>query len=180
MIRVHFPKPWPGRPLWLEKRSVKSDTLAFLHFKHDCFPCVVNVTGPLIVAPVKRPSFHAIITSKPPRARRQIHAVQAGRLDAGFVFTIANIDRSLARLEVAVLSLLLAVPKGHPLTKLKKLRLKDLAEASFIWFPRRESPMYYDRLMHECFRGGLKSPRILQEAVNEATILSLVRLQPSW
>jgi DNA-binding transcriptional LysR family regulator len=28
--------------------------------------------------------------------------------------------------------------------------------------------------MHECFRGGLKSPRIVQEALNEATILSLV------
>jgi len=28
--------------------------------------------------------------------------------------------------------------------------------------------------MQECFRGGLKSPRIVQEALNEATILSLV------
>ena len=28
--------------------------------------------------------------------------------------------------------------------------------------------------MHECFRAGLKSPHIVQEAVNEATILSLV------
>src|SRR5258705_13906894 len=30
------------------------------------------------------------------------------------------------------------------------------------------------RLMHACFRGGLKSPHIVQEGVNEATILSLV------
>jgi DNA-binding transcriptional LysR family regulator len=28
--------------------------------------------------------------------------------------------------------------------------------------------------MHECYRGGLKSPRIVQEGMNEATILSLV------
>ena len=49
-----------------------------------------------------------------------------------------------------------------------------MVAASFVWFPRRESPAFYDRLMHECFRGGLKSPRIVQEAVNEATILSLV------
>ena len=34
--------------------------------------------------------------------------------------------------------------------------------------------MFYDRLMHECYRGGLKSPRIVQEGMNEATILSLV------
>ena len=58
--------------------------------------------------------------------------------------------------------------------ELKKLRLRDLADATFVWFPRRESPVLYDRLMHECFRGGLKSPRIVQEGLNEATILSLV------
>jgi len=62
----------------------------------------------------------------------------------------------------------------YPLTKSKKLRLRDLNNASFIWFPRRESHVYYDRLMHVCFRGGLKSPHIVQEGVNEATILSLV------
>jgi DNA-binding transcriptional LysR family regulator len=28
--------------------------------------------------------------------------------------------------------------------------------------------------MNECFRGGFKSPHVVQEAVNEATILSLV------
>ena len=28
--------------------------------------------------------------------------------------------------------------------------------------------------MHACYRGGLKSPRIVQEGANEATILSLV------
>jgi DNA-binding transcriptional LysR family regulator len=28
--------------------------------------------------------------------------------------------------------------------------------------------------MNECYRGGLKSPRIVQEGLNEATILSLV------
>ena len=95
-------------------------------------------------------------------------------LDAGFVFTIANTNRELAQLPVASLNLLLAVPKGHPLAKLKKLRLQDLSDAAFIWFPRRESAAYYDRLTHECFRVGLKTPHIVQEAVNEATILSLV------
>jgi len=111
---------------------------------------------------------------RPSSSLEQIEAVGAGRLDAGFVFTIANINRELAELPVASLNLMLAAPRGHPLTKLKKLRLRDLNEAPFIWFPRRESPAYYDRLMHECFRGGLKTPQIVQEAMNEATILSLV------
>ena len=58
--------------------------------------------------------------------------------------------------------------------KLKELRLRDLVDVKFVWFPRRESPALYDCLMRECFRGGLKSPRIVQEGLNEATILSLV------
>jgi DNA-binding transcriptional LysR family regulator len=111
---------------------------------------------------------------RPLSSLEQIEAVEAGRLDAGFVFTIAIISRELAQLEVAALHLMLAVPKGHALTKSRNVRLRDLKDASFIWFPRRESPVYYDRLMNECFRGGLKSPHIVQEAVNEATILSLV------
>jgi DNA-binding transcriptional LysR family regulator len=57
---------------------------------------------------------------------------------------------------------------------MKKVRLRDLVDASFVWFPRREAPAFYDRLMRECFRGGLKSPRIVQEGLNESTILSLV------
>jgi DNA-binding transcriptional LysR family regulator len=44
--------------------------------------------------------------------------------------------------------------------------------ASLLW--QWANPAFYDRLMHECYRGGLKSPRIVQEGLNEATILSLV------
>ena len=83
-------------------------------------------------------------------------------------------DRELNQLPVAVHGLALAAPAAHPLGKVKNLRLRDMADARFIWFPRRESAQFYDRLMYECVRGGLKSPRIVQEALNEATILTLV------
>jgi DNA-binding transcriptional LysR family regulator len=97
----------------------------------------------------------------------QIEAIRSGRLDTGFVFNMPKADVELDQIPVALLPVELAVPKGHPLIKLKKLRLRDLADASFVWFPRREAPAFYDRLMHECFRGGLKSPRIVQEGLNE-------------
>jgi len=116
----------------------------------------------------------AELTITPLSSLGQIEAVRSGQLDAGFVFTIADIDRELAQLNIASVSLMLAVPKGHPLAKSTSLRLRDLSSASFVWFPRRESPGFYDHLMHACFRGGLKSPHIVQEGVNEATILSLV------
>jgi DNA-binding transcriptional LysR family regulator len=93
----------------------------------------------------------------------QLEAIRSGRLDAGFVLDMPKADPELERLRVAIQRIELAVPTGHPLTKLKELRLRDLTDASFVWFPRRASPALYDRLMRECFRGGLKSPRIVQE-----------------
>ncbi len=111
---------------------------------------------------------------QPMSSLEQMGAVQSGQLDAGFMFTIALLDRDLAHLNIGSVHLMLAVPKNHALAKRKSVRLRELADASFIWFPRRESPLFYDRLMHACFRGGLKSPKVVQEGVNEATILSLV------
>jgi len=110
----------------------------------------------------------------PATSLEQFQALRSGGLDAGFVFNMPKPDAELDQIPVAFQHVELAVPKGHPLIKLKKLRLRDLADASFVWFPRREAPAFYDQLMHECFRGGLKSPRIVQEGLNEATILSLV------
>ena len=110
----------------------------------------------------------------PATSLEQLEAIRSGRLDAGFVFNMPKGDAELNYLPVAMQHVELAVPKGHALAKVKKLRLRDLVGASFVWFPRRESPAFYDRLMHECYRGGLKSPRIVQEGLNEATILSLV------
>jgi DNA-binding transcriptional LysR family regulator len=110
----------------------------------------------------------------PATSLEQLEAIRLGRLDAGFVFNMPKNDVELDLLPVALQHVELAVAKGHALAKSKKLRLRDLVDAPFVWFPRRESPAFYDRLIHECFRGGLKSPRIVQEGLNEATILSLV------
>ena len=170
------------------------DARRILHELNDAIARAKRVasgqTGVLRVGFVESMSWHGIVPDsfrrfrehqpdaelkiKPLSSLEQFESVRSGQLDAGFAFTIASIDRELTQLEIDSISLKLAIPKGHPLAKSKKLRLRDLRNASFIWFPRRESPMFYDCLMHACFRGGLKSPRIVQEGVNEATILSLV------
>ena len=147
-------------------------------------------TGTLRVGFVESISWHGVVPESfrqfrqrhpdaelqlhPLRSPEQVEALRSSRLDAGFVFSMVKLDRELARLQVALHNVVLATPKGHPLTKSKGLRLRDLSDAAFIWFPKRESSVYYDRVMHECFRGGLKTPHIIQEAVSEATILSPV------
>ena len=147
-------------------------------------------SGTLRIGFVQSLSFHGIVPDslrflreqlpdaelqpKPLNSAEQFSAVQSGSLDAGYVFTMGNIARELAQLQVGAVNLLLAVPKGHQLTKLKRLRLQDLIDLPFIWFPRRVSPVFFDHLIGECARGGLKAPRIVQEASGEAIILSLV------
>jgi DNA-binding transcriptional LysR family regulator len=111
---------------------------------------------------------------RPVASLEQLDAIRSGRLDAGFLNFMPKAEPELEQLIVAAQKVELAVPRSHPLSKLKKLRLRDLADAPFIWFPRRANPAFYDRMMHECFRGGLKAPHIIQEGFNEATILSLV------
>ena len=111
---------------------------------------------------------------QPAASLEQLDAIRSGRLDAGFVNFLSTADPELDQLTVAVHHIELAVPKRHPLTKLKRLRLRDLTDAAFVWFPRRASPILYERLIRECYRAGLNSPRIVQEGLNEATILSLV------
>jgi len=98
----------------------------------------------------------------------QLDAIRSGRLDAGFLNFMPKADAELDQLVVAIQDVELAVPKRHPLTKIKKLRLRDLADAPFVWFPRSANPAFYDRMMHECYRGGLRAPRIIQEGFNEA------------
>jgi len=63
----------------------------------------------------------------PSSSSQQIDAVRSRRLDAGFVFSMPKSDPDLDQLKVAIHPLVLAAPKGHPLTKLRKLRLRDIS-----------------------------------------------------
>ena len=68
---------------------------------------------------------------RPQSSLEQIQAVRSGQLDAGFLFTIANIDRELAQLDIERVNLMLAVPKGHPgITYARTLfeRVRSIAE----------------------------------------------------
>jgi len=111
---------------------------------------------------------------KPLGSSEQTAAVQSGALDAGYVYSMGKIARELGQLELGLVTLVLAIPAGHALANLKTLRLKDLIDAPFILFPRRASPIFYDALMAECARGGLKAPHIVQEVADESIMLSMV------
>ncbi len=107
----------------------------------------------------------------------QIEAVLSGRLDAGFAASMTPWHKELAHSQFAEDRMVLAVPKGHPLTRRKRIRLRDLQDIPFIWFQRWVNPNFYDQMMQACARGGLKTPRIVQEAPDRDTQLGLVQCQ---
>ena len=104
----------------------------------------------------------------------QVEALRLGRLDVGFVVSMGTFGKELDHRVVAQHRIVLAAPSKHSLTRQTKVRLSDLNDLPFVCFPRRANPAAYDHLMEACSRGGLKSPRIVQEADDHATILSLV------
>jgi len=112
----------------------------------------------------------------------QIEAILSGRLDAGFAASLTPWHKDLAHWEFVQDRMLLAVPKGHHLTKREGIRLRDLRDMPFVWFPRWVNPVIYDRLMRACTRGGLSAPRIVQEATDRDTNLGLVqcRIGIAW
>ena len=112
----------------------------------------------------------------------QIEAVVSGRLDAGFAADLVPLSKDLAHLQFAQDRIVLAVPKGHPLTKRKRVRLRDLRNVPFVWFHRWTNPVFHDQLMQACLRGGLRAPRIVQEAADRDTVLGLVQcgIGVSW
>jgi DNA-binding transcriptional LysR family regulator len=112
----------------------------------------------------------------------QVEGILSGRLDAGFVANLTPWHKDLAHWEFAQDRMLLAVPKGHHLTKREGIRLRDLRDMPFVWFPRWVNPVIYDRMMRACARGGLSAPRIVQEATDRDTNLGLVqcRIGIAW
>ena len=107
----------------------------------------------------------------------QVEAVLSDRLDAGFAAAVTPWHEDLEHRQFALDRMVLAVPKGHPLTKRARIRLRDLRNMPFIWFHRWVNPSFYDQMMEACARGGLSAPRIVQEATDRDTVLGLVQCQ---
>ncbi len=107
----------------------------------------------------------------------QVEAVLSDRLDAGFAAAVTPWHEDLEHRQFALDRMVLAAPKGHPLTKRARIRLRDLRNMPFIWFHRWVNPSFHDKMMEACARGGLSAPRIVQEATDRDTVLGLVQCQ---
>lgn len=96
-----------------------------------------------------------------------------GEIDVGFLREARPPAPLTSRLvlEEAVVAVL---PAAHQLASRKKLKLSALRDCSFVFFPRRLGPAFYDKLISFCTEAGF-SPRVVQEATQWQSIVSLVQ-----
>ena len=120
----------------------------------------------------RHPGVDIQLTPMP--AIEQLPLVESGAVDGGFGCAMTPVPQDLNDLRLGFVTLLLAVPVGHPLTKRKVVCLKDLVNERFICAPRRSNPPLVDNLVAACARGGLKNIQISHEAASEPVTLSMV------
>lgn len=107
-------------------------------------------------------------------SEQQLAALVAGKIDAGFIRLPAeNAPDALVVKEILREALIVALPKGHALSRRRALPVRLLAGAPFIRFPRHVAPGLYDQIDSMCSRAGFRL-RVVQEALQIPTTIGLV------
>lgn len=105
-------------------------------------------------------------------ATRQSEALRTGEISLGLML----LPQPVGLYDSLTLwrePLVVALPAGHHLTEQAALQMADLAAEDFVFFPRSQRPQYYDQVMQACAVAGF-APRVVQEALEIPTLLSLV------
>jgi DNA-binding transcriptional LysR family regulator len=103
---------------------------------------------------------------------QQIRALCDGQLQVGFLRPFA--PEPLLKSKVVLQEpLLVALPEHHRLTRQTRIAMRMLANEPFIFFPRALAPELHDQIISLCQRARF-SPRVVQEAMQLPTIVSLV------
>ncbi|WP_278912555.1 LysR family transcriptional regulator [Deinococcus wulumuqiensis] len=105
-------------------------------------------------------------------AGEQEAALRGGQIDVGLLLLPVR-DPALASRALWRQRLVAALPAAHPLAGQERLQIGDLADEAFVFFPRYLRASYFDQVMHWCADAGF-TPRVVQEAIEIPTLLSLV------
>lgn len=104
----------------------------------------------------------------------QLHALDEGEMDAGFVLHAPGMPPDgLPSLVVRREPMVLALPQTHALARQSRLTRKALLNQPLVIFPREIAPSLYDSLLAYYHQHGA-SPAITQEAIQMQTIVNLV------
>jgi DNA-binding transcriptional LysR family regulator len=102
----------------------------------------------------------------------QFEALRRADIDVGMLRPPV-VDRSLASEMVLEEPMILALPAGHALAKLRRVPPAKLATEPFVMFRREPGLLFHDLIMDFCARSGFL-PRIAQEASQTHAVMGLV------
>ena len=102
-----------------------------------------------------------------------IEQLEDGALDLGLVRTPLMISTAATLLPLEPERLIVALPKGHFLSKRDTIRVRDLAGEGFLMYAEGTAASLRSLAMAACQRAGFV-PRITQEATQVQTLLALV------
>lgn len=102
----------------------------------------------------------------------QFDAIREGRLNVGVVRGPVD-EPGLTSVTVMTEPLVVAMPTRHHLVHARKIPVADLANDSFILFPRKMTSPLNREVLRLCQRAGF-TPHIAQEAIQLHVVVSLV------
>lgn len=134
----------------------------------------LNILLPTIVRQFKQLYPQVDLTLKRMQTPEQVEALNNGQIDLGLLHPPVD-DNTLVLETIYQEKLIVALPDNHPLAKdiSEPISLQQLANESFVLFPRHIGSVLYDRIINLCQQAGF-SPNVIQEAIPQQTILGLV------
>jgi len=90
-----------------------------------------------------------------------VEHLRTGELDVAFVHTPLEHAAHLGCVDIATEPLVVAVPTTHPLSRRRRIRRHQLAGVPLVYFPRANSPGFYDRSLAQVY-GPAGAPTIVR------------------
>src|SRR5712672_2371999 len=100
-------------------------------------------------------------------------ALREGRIDAAFVRPPLRTGEGIALHMIDEEEMVVAVASSHPLAAREDLEIKDLADETFVLYPRAERPGLADTVIAACEKAGF-SPRVKQYTPQLSSTINLV------
>jgi DNA-binding transcriptional LysR family regulator len=98
--------------------------------------------------------------------------VLEGRIDVGLLRAPFN-DAELVAETLLREPIIVALPQRHALARRPEVKLAELSNEPFVFFPRGPQPSYADGVWSACVAAGFR-PRVVQEAIEMQTAIGLV------
>jgi DNA-binding transcriptional LysR family regulator len=100
-------------------------------------------------------------------------ALREGRIDAAFVRPPLRTAEGIALHLIDEEEMVVAVPSSHPLAQRADLEMRDLAEETFVLYPRTERPGLADTVIAACEKAGFV-PKVRQYTPQLSSTINLV------